>query len=260
MSEISEVRVCIVTGYGINADYELETAFHLAGGEVARVHIRDLIENPNSLLKYHILAFPGGFSFGDHLGSGLVFAAMFKRNLREELESFLTEGKLIIGICNGFQVLVKMGVLPNMRGDWKPEVSLIHNEKGVFENSWVRIKAISTCKCIWTKGIDELEMPIRNGEGRFIAESGQTLDNLERKELIALTYSGPNPNGSQNDVAGISDTTGRILGLMPHPEANIFREQHPTWTRRRQNTTVEGAGLGILRNGVSYARERLCQK
>ena len=258
MTAARVVRTCVVTGYGINADNELRLAFELAGSEAKRVHIRDLIEHPSSLRQFHIVAFPGGFSFGDHLGSGLVFAGLFKRHLRTELESFLEAGKLIIGICNGFQVLVKMGVLPNTAGDWTPQVTLIHNAEGLFEDSWVRV-GFDGGPCVWTTGIEEMDVPIRNGEGRFVADSPAVLDDLEGRGLIAVRYKGRNPNGSQADVAGITDPSGRILGLMPHPEAFLYPENHPTWTRHRSSDgEAFGEGLRIFRNGVDYAREHLC--
>ncbi len=132
-------RACVITGFGINADEELALAFRMAGAEAVRVHVTDLIEEPVLLGSYRILAFPGGFSFGDHLGSGMVFAHLFRRHLKPALEGFARAGGLVIGICNGFQVLVKMGVLPNMAGAWEPEVSLVHNDSGRFEDRWVRV-------------------------------------------------------------------------------------------------------------------------
>lgn len=243
------VKVCVLTGYGINADNELVTAFNKVGAEAEKVHINDFIENPALLRNYSIAGFAGGFSFGDHLGSGLVYAELFKKNLKEELDRFIADGKLIIGICNGFQVLVKMGVLPNLHGDWTQEVSLVHNSSGVFEDSWVNLKFNPDSPCVWTKGLDTMDVPIRHGEGRFITDSPEIMERLKEENLIAIRYSGRNPNGSQEDIAGITDPTGRILGLMPHPEAFIFPENHPKWTRK---TISEGEGLKIFRNGVSF--------
>ena len=248
------VKACIITGHGINADNELVTAFGMAGAEAERVHIQDLMDKPALLSGYQILAFPGGFSFGDHIGSGLVFAHIFKQHLKEELTSFIEAGKPVIGICNGFQVLVKMGVLPNFSGSWTPEVSLIHNDTGVFENSWLKVDFNSKSPCIWTKGIDEMDIPIRHGEGRFYTDDTGLLEKLEEENLVALRYSGRNPNGSINAIAGITDPSGRILGLMPHPEGFINPENHPLWNRKRPE---EGEGLKIFRNGVEYARKNL---
>lgn len=243
------IKACVLTGYGINADNELVSAFSLAGAEAEKVHINDLIENPSLFRRYQIAGFAGGFSFGDHLGSGLVYAELFKKHLKEELEQFVSDGKLIIGICNGFQVLVKMGVLPNLKGDWTQEVSLVHNNSGVFEDSWVNLKFNPQSPCIWTKGLSTMDVPIRHGEGRFITDSPEILNHLKEKNLIAIQYNGRNPNGSQEDIAGITDTTGHILGLMPHPEAFIFPENHPKWTRQ---SVTEGEGLKIFRNGVHF--------
>ncbi len=236
---------CVITGYGINADLELAEAFRRAGSDVDRVHINDLITDPHRLRGYRIIGFPGGFSFGDHLGSGLVFAGLCKRHLKQALEEFIASGGLILGICNGFQVLVKMGVLPNFDGCFSPSVSLIHNSNGTFENSWVRVAETPNSRCVWTAGIGELDLPIRNGEGRFVTASEAVYDRLVTDHLVALTYKNRNPNGSKGDIAGITDRTGRILGLMPHPEAYLYPENHPMW--------IEGDGLALFRNGVAAA-------
>ena len=243
------VKTCIITGFGINSDRDLADAFKMAGSEVELLHINDLIAKPGHLDDFQILGFPGGFSFGDHLGSGLVFAHLFKKHLKESLEKFINDGKLIIGICNGFQVLVKMGVLPNISGSWKPEVTLVHNDSGVFIDDWVKLDVKPESTCSWLKGIESIELPIRHGEGRFITMDNETLDYIRAKNLDVLTYSGWNPNGSTADIAGITDKTGRILGLMPHPEAFIHPENHPQWTRKKID---HGFGLDIIKNGVEY--------
>lgn len=249
-----KAKVCVITGYGINADNELVTAFDEAGAEAKRIQITDLIENPEILSEYQILAFPGGFSFGDHIGSGLVFAHLFKQHLKTALTDFVAQGKLIIGICNGFQVLVKMGVLPNLKGDWTPETTLIHNNHGTFENSWVEVEYNKKSDCVWTKGIETMDIPIRHGEGRFYTSDQAILDKLEAENLVALRYKDRNPNGSVNDIAGITDPTGRILGLMPHPEGFLYPENHPKWNRQE---VPEGEGMKIFRNGVEYAKKNL---
>ena len=250
------VKTAVITGYGINADNELKQAFIMSGSDAVKIHIQDLIDKPELLQDFHILAFPGGFSFGDHLGSGLVFAHLFKKHLKKELDRFIEDGKLIIGICNGFQVLVKMGVLPNFEKDWSCDVSLIHNNTGVFENSWLEISFNSRSGCVWTKNLDVMDVPIRHGEGRFITKSKEVLDKIESENLAAIRYKNRNPNGSENDIAGITDRTGRILGMMPHPEAFIFPENHPRWTRE---VIKEGYGLQIFKNGVNYMKEKLCR-
>ncbi len=243
------VKTCIITGYGINSDRDLANAFKMAGSEVEALHISDLIEKPEQLYNFQILGFPGGFSFGDHLGSGLVFAHLFKKNLRDSLQKFIDGGKLIIGICNGFQVLVKMGVLPNIEGSWKPEVTLVHNEGGRFIDDWVKLTVKPESNSVWLKGIESIELPIRHGEGRFITADDKILNFITENNLDVLKYSGNNPNGSTADIAGISNKTGRILGLMPHPEAFIHPENHPLWSRKK---IERGFGLDIIKNGVDY--------
>lgn len=247
-----EVKAAIITGYGINADNELVLAFQKSGAVAEKVHINDLIQDPAQLHSFHIAGFAGGFSFGDHLGSGLVYAQLFKQNLQTALDRFIADGKLIIGICNGFQVLVKMGVLPNLKGDWTQEVSLIHNQSGVFQDQWVRLAFNPQSPCVWTRGLDEMEAPIRHGEGRFITDNAEIMQTLTDEHLLAVRYVGDNPNGSEDNVAGITDRTGRILGLMPHPEAFIIPQNHPQWTRK---PIAEGFGLRIFKNGVRYIQE-----
>jgi phosphoribosylformylglycinamidine synthase I len=254
------VKTCVITGYGINADMELEQAFSLAGSEAYRVHIQDLINNPQLLQTYNIIAFAGGFSFGDHLGSGKVFATLFKKHLKQDMQKFIDRGGLVLGICNGFQELVKTGMLPNLEGDWQQEVSLIHNNSGRFEDRWVCLQVNKNSPCVWTDGIEELEAPVRHGEGKFVTASDKILQTIIEKQLIVFKYiakSGgvvkypDNPNGSINNIAGICDKSGHILGLMPHPEAFIIPENHPRWTREK----IEyGWGLCIFENGVKFVK------
>lgn len=263
------VKVCVVTGYGINADEELELAFNLCGADASRVHVRDLIEEPRRITDCSIIAFPGGFSFGDHLGSGKVFALLFSRSLKAPMEEFVARGGLALGVCNGFQVLVKMGFLPNLSGAWGQEASLIHNESGKFEDRWVRVSFDPQSPCVWTKGLEPVDMHVRHGEGRFVVKSPDVLSALESRHLAAARYAssdgGPapyplNPNGSLADIAGICDPTGRVFGLMPHPEAYWFPQTHPEWHRRAatgrgwpsMGIRDEG-GLGIFRAGVEAA-------
>lgn len=247
------IRTCVMTGYGINADRELEEAFRRAGSETERVHVSDLLDGTEGLRRFDILAFPGGFSFGDHLGSGKVLAYLVKGRFKAELDRFIAEGKFILGICNGFQTLVKMGILPNLSGTWEQEVSLIHNEAGVFDDRWVRVRYNSNNPSPWLAGLDRMSYPIRHGEGRFITASAGVAAELERQNLVALYYDGSNPNGSESDIAGITDPTGRILGMMPHPEAFLEPCNHPRWTRE---TVPEKAGLALFENAVHAALAR----
>jgi phosphoribosylformylglycinamidine synthase subunit PurQ / glutaminase len=244
------VRVAIVTGYGINADAELAGAFRSAGAEALPVHVQDLLDDPRPYDSCGILAFPGGFSFGDHLGSGLVLAQLLRKGLKPWLTSFVACGGLVIGVCNGFQVLVHMGLLPNLDGDWTPRVSLVHNEAGMFDDSWITMEFDPESPCVWTRGLSTLDAPIRHGEGRFVAESEETLRDLANRHLIAARYRGRNPNGSQADVAGVCDPTGRVFGLMPHAEVFLSKENHPLWTRGEAPDVLGGA---LFENGVRCA-------
>lgn len=253
------VKVCILTGYGINSDYESKYAFELAGADVVdRVHLKDLIEKRNDMENYHILMLPGGFAFGDHLGSGRVMGNKFRFNLRNELNAFIEHEKLIFGVCNGFQILVKMGVLPRIPNYSDQIISLVGNNSGHYEDRWVQLK-VHESPCIWTKNYEEFwDIPVRHGEGKFIVENNQILQDLWEKKLVALTYSPNkypnNPNGSTDGIAGICDPSGRIFGLMPHPECHIMRYHHPQWTRGYHPTET---GLKIFQNGVKFARDNL---
>ncbi len=222
-------RVLVLTGFGINCDMETQHAFELAGAMAVRVHINDLINGKERLSDYHILAFPGGFSFGDDIASGKVLANMIKYNIGEQLQEFISGGKLIIGICNGFQAMVKMGLLPAFNGDYgKQEVTLTFNDSGRFEDRWVHLKLNKRSKCVFTKGIDNIYLPVRHGEGKFMAKTPQVLERLRKNDHIVFQYTDNqgktagypyNPNGSIDNIAGICDETGRIFGMMPHPEA-----------------------------------------
>ena len=260
---MKRIRVCIITGYGINADRELAEAFQCVGGLPQRIHVHELIKEPRQLQRYAVAAFPGGFSFGDHLGSGKVLASLFKKYLKPSLSSFIKDGKLIIGICNGFQTLVKMGILPNLKGDWQQEVSLIHNDSGIFEDRWVKLSFDPLSPCVWTRGIDTLEVPVRHGEGKLITRDTQILEMLLQQHLGVCFYQGPhgnptgypyNPNGSVWDLAGICDPSGQVFGLMPHPEAFLIPEHHPAWTRQKRITSL---GLLLFEQGLRYVKKNL---
>jgi phosphoribosylformylglycinamidine synthase subunit PurQ / glutaminase len=263
---VKRPRACVITGFGINADEELALAFERCGAAARRVHVGDLIESPDRLSEYRILAFPGGFSFGDHLGSGKLFATLVRRSLGEAMTAFVARGGLVIGICNGFQVLVKMGILPDMAGTRTQEVSLIHNDSGRYEDRWVRVRFERTSRCAWTAGLTEMDLPVRHGEGKFVVHSPSVLASMESQGLVALRYAArdvdpaspdvgypDDPNGSAGHVAGICDLTGRVFGLMPHPEAFLHPENHPEWTIRAPG---EALGLRIIANGVRAAADQ----
>ncbi|MGB8216651.1 MAG: phosphoribosylformylglycinamidine synthase I [Candidatus Methanoperedens sp.] len=258
-------KALVLTGYGINCDMELAHAFKLAGAEAERVHLTDLINGTRKLSDFNILALPGGFSFGDDIASGKVLANMIKYNLGGQVREFMNEGKLIIGICNGFQAMVKMGLLPAFDGDYSTQdVTLTFNDSGRFEDRWVHVATNKNSKCIFTKGIESMYLPVRHGEGKFVAKTRQVLTRLEKSNHVVFQYVDKegnlagypyNPNGSVDNIAGICDETGRVFGMMPHPEAFQHRTNHPAWTR--EELPEEGAGIAIFRNAVEYVKENL---
>lgn len=259
-------RALVLTGFGINCDAETEVAFNRAGAKGERVHLNDLIEDPMMLAQYQILAIPGGFSFGDDVASGKILANRLRYKLGGPLKQFIEDRKLVIGICNGFQVMVKMGILPMFSGDFTQEVTLTHNDSNRYEDRWVHLKTNPATRCVWVDGMNRLELPVRHGEGKFIPKDHAVLDRLQMDGQIVLRYAQPdgapargeypvNPNGSADDIAGICDPTGRLFGLMPHPEAFVERTNHPRWSR--ENLPKEGAGLQIFRNAVECAKTNL---
>lgn len=250
-------KALILTGYGINAEKELKWAFDLAGAEGTIVHLEDLIENKKMINDYQILGFPGGFSFGDHIASGKVFANLVKYNLFEEVKNFIAADKLVIGICNGFQVITKLGLVPSFDNSYEPVVSLIDNDSGKFEDRWVYLD-VENDKSPWLKGLKKLYVPVRHGEGKLVARDNDVLERLKKNGQVALRYTTvdgspveypANPNGSVYDIAGITNEKGNVLGLMPHPEAYISKELHPRWT---EGIVDEHTGLDIFKNAVAY--------
>ncbi len=260
------VQVLVLTGFGINCDRETGHAFKRAGATVSPVHLNDIAAVPEMLKKFHILAIPGGFSFGDDIASGKILANRLRHKLGGPIKQFIADGKLVIGICNGFQVMVKMGILPLLDNEFVQEVTLTNNNSGRFENRWITLRGNPDSPCIWTKGIDRLELPVRHGEGKFIPMNNTILKILHENGQIAFQYCTPsgalargefpfNPNGAIDDIAGICDPSGRIFGLMPHPEAFVDRTNHPRWTR--ESLPEEGAGLQVFRNAIEYAQANL---
>ncbi len=257
------VKALVLAGYGINCEAETAHAFARAGAAPTIIHLGDLVESPQYLANHHILAVPGGFSFGDDVASGRVLANRLRYRLGEPLREFVAARKLVIGICNGFQVLVKMGILPLFGQDFVQETTLTHNDSGRFEDRWVRVAVEPTTKCVWLRGIKSMELPVRHGEGKFLVQNEGVLDRLRAGGQIALRYATSdgaahgaypaNPNGSADDIAGICDPSGRIFGLMPHPEAFLEGTNHPRWTR--EGLMAEGEGLAIFKNGVAYTTQ-----
>lgn len=256
------IRVAILYGYGINCQDETEYACRVAGfPEVRKIHLNKFLKGEENLEDFHFLIFPGGFSGGDQLGAG-VFLSLKMEKLKDDIQKFVANGKLILGICNGFQVLVNLGLLPG---------SLTYNDCGNFQNRWLFL-SVSDSSCIFTKGIDFLELPIRHAEGKFWAQS-DVLKRLKHNKQIVVRYAREdkslaegifpfNPNGSLMDIAGITDSSGRVYGLMPHPEAYIDWSNHPSWTRKKERLKREGKvipkygeGLLIFRNAFEYLKK-----
>ncbi len=267
---MSKVKALIITGFGLNCQVETACAFETAGATADQIHLNDLVANKDRLHDYQILAFIGGFSFGDHMGAGTVFSNRVKNQLSDQLQKFVADGKLVIGICNGFQTITRLGLVPATGDLFEQEVALAFNKQEVFRDSWCTLKAEQASPCVWTKGIDMLPLPYRHGEGRFCVKDEAVLKTLEDENLICLRYADPeteevsmefphNPNGSINSIAGICDRTGRIFGLMPHPEAYLSPFNHPHWTDQKINNVLpsEGLGLQLFRNAVKYAEANL---
>ena len=260
-------KALILRTAGTNCDVETGYAFDQAGAASDRVHINRLIENGAMLKKYSILAIPGGFSYGDDIASGKILANEIRYKLRREMNAFIRAGKIIIGICNGFQVLVKSGLLPNTSGKGGGvEASLSLNDTARYEDRWVYLKPAAVngreSRCVWTKGMDSvIYLPVAHAEGKFISKNSNVLNAIEEKGQVVLRYCRAdgsaargfpdNPNGSIEDIAGICDPTGRVFGLMPHPERYITKTQHPFWTR--MPAVARGDGFRIFRNGVEFA-------
>lgn len=259
-------KAIVLLAAGINCDRETEYAFQLAGANAERVHTNDLISGVRDLCEFHILVIPGGFSFGDDIASGKVLANKLKYKLGEKIHQFIEQKKLVIGICNGFQVMVKLGLLPGFNGDYKTQLTtLTYNDSSRFEDRWVYLRINQNSNCVFSQGItDLLYLPVRHGEGKFIPQGNKVLKQVKQNNQIVFQYvdaSGDfgdypvNPNGSVGSIAGICDETGLLFGLMPHPEGYVTRTQHPRWTR--EDLPPEGQGLRIFRNAVNYARENL---
>lgn len=271
---MKKVKVIILRTAGTNCDYETDYAFKLAGAETELVHVNQLLRGEKHLSEYSILAIPGGFSYGDDISAGILLANELKYKLSDQLEKFVADQKLVIGICNGFQVLVKSGLLRGENGrqsrsmfssqhrfsdgNKQQNVTLSMNDSGKFECRWSYLKTEES-PCVFTKGLKKMNyLPVAHAEGKFMADE-ETLNCIEKNCQVVFRYVDQNgkptgypgnPNGSLNDIAGICDRSGRIFGLMPHPERYVARYNHPRWTR--EELLEEGDGLAIFRNAVEY--------
>ncbi|MCP4744787.1 MAG: phosphoribosylformylglycinamidine synthase subunit PurQ [Desulfobacteraceae bacterium] len=271
---MKSINALVLSGYGLNCDYETSYAFELAGARAQRVHINELISGSVSLDDYHIMAFGGGFGWGDDHGAGVLQAVRMKNKIGSKLLSFVENGKLIIGICNGFQCLVNMGLLPAINGDYTERVvAITGNDCATYRNDWVNLTVNEDSPCVFTRGIRQLEVPVRHGEGKFYTDK-ETLNQLMKNQQIVLQYAMPdakpangafpfNPNGSIVDIAGICDPSGRIFGLMPHPEAYNHWTNHPDWTmwkekaKRGQTHFAKNGltpGVQVFQNAVNYLK------
>jgi phosphoribosylformylglycinamidine synthase len=274
---MKKARAIVITGNGTNCEMEAAHACRLGGfDETVIAHISDLLAGEVRLDDFHFLNLTGGFLDGDDLGSAKAQANRFKyarvdelsEHLLDQLLRFIRDGKLILGVCNGFQLMVKMGLLPGFDGNYlRQETTLTFNDCGRFLDLWVHLKVDPAAPAVFTQGIEGgVYLPIRHGEGKFVALSSSTLDRIEQGNLAVFKYSDPdysapamefplNPNGSVNAIAGICDETGRLMGLMPHPEAFIHYTNHPRWTR--EPLPEEGDGLVLFRNAAAYVRNKL---
>ena len=268
------VKALILTGYGLNCDYETEYALKLAGASPIRMHINDVIEDSGKILKdCNILVFGGGFSWADDHGAGVIFASKIKFNIGERINEFIEKGNLVIGICNGFQSLVNLGLLPGFDNNYNERrVALTNNDRGNFIDCWVNLKINPDSNCVFTKGMDSIELPVRHAEGKFFAAE-KDIDRLFSSNQIVMQYADKegkpangawplNPNGSTRDIAGITDPTGRIFGLMPHPEGFNSYMNHPDWAVKKEKLSREGLkqeskeGDGIKKCRQLFQREQ----
>ncbi|MBI3485680.1 phosphoribosylformylglycinamidine synthase subunit PurQ [Candidatus Daviesbacteria bacterium] len=264
---MNKPKVLIFSGFGINSEEETKVGFDLAGGESDIVHINDLINKKFKINDYQILVFPGGFAYGDDTGAGLAYANKVKNHLWSDLEKFIKNKNLVIGICNGFQIIVNLGLLPALNFKYgKREVALLHNKTARYVCRWVDVKVTNNSP--WLKDLDEIPIVISHGEGKFFADE-KTLKEIKQKKLIALNYiKGEicnyqnleyNPTGTLDDIAGITDESGRILGLMPHPERAMFFTQRPDWSLLKEKLKREGKkmplyspAIQIFKNAIDY--------
>jgi len=260
----ADVRALVLTGYGLNCEAETCAALELVGATVVARHVADVLADPDALAGFHLLVFIGGFSFGDHIASGRVFANRLRYRMGDRLLRFVADGGLVLGICNGFQTIVKLGLLPGLDpGRLVQRVSLVTNDRLGYWDAWVRLAVDRESPCVFTRELPPvIELPSRHGEGKLVFEEGPLRQVLEDRRLIPVRYADEagapterwpdNPDGSPGGVAGLCDPSGRVFGLMPHPEAYLYPENHPRWIAQREAGTLpeHGLGLRLIAGGV----------
>jgi len=265
---MEQVKAIVMRAAGINCDLETEHAFRLAGAQADRVHVNRIIETPGILDDYQILVVPGGFSYGDDVAAGKILANQLVHHLADSMRKFVEAGKLVLGICNGFQVLVKAQILPGFaesggaQADWQV-VSITDNDSGKYEDRWVYLESVSQ-RCVFIEPGRRIYLPVAHGEGKVVTRDSGVLEKLESEGHVVFRYVDSegrqggfpvNPNGSTNAIAGLTDATGRVLGLMPHPERFVDRTQHPRWTRMAGQE--EADGMTIFNNAVRFVKQHL---
>ena len=245
-------NVLILRAPGVNCNNETAYAFEQAGAVAEQIHINRLLEQPRLLDQFQVLCFPGGFSYGDDIAAGRILANQIRHHLNGAIADFIAADKLILGICNGFQILIKSGILLADDAAGVP-ATLDWNESGIFHDNWVRLH-VAGDKCVFLQGITSMYLPVAHAEGRFITRDAATFDTLETNGQLVLRYEpADNPNGAEGNVAGVCDVTGRVFGLMPHPERHIVTTQHPHWTRLdNRDPDSRGDGFAVFQNAVGY--------
>ena len=271
----TKVKVLVISGNGTNCERETAYACQLAGADqVDIVPVWDLMAAEVSIAHYNFMCLPGGFLDGDDLGAARAGAARYRyaragssqQRLWDELKEFVDAGKLVIGICNGFQLMVKLGLLPMLDpSQARQTVTLTHNDSGRFEDRWVTLICDPKSPSVFTRGLEKLTLPVRHGEGKLVCGPETPIETLQQRHLVPLRYADPktfeptesypqNPNGSAQAAAALCDPTGRLFGLMPHPECFLHRTHHPRWTRE-PHLPEEGQGLALFRNAVTFLKK-----
>lgn len=254
---MAKPRVLVLRAPGTNCDEETLNAFERVGGTGERIHINRLLESPNLIDEFQIFCVPGGFSYGDDVAAGKILAGQFQSHLGEQMRRFRDDGKLLLGICNGFQVLLKSGLLWS-NPEQTPPATLTWNDNGRYESRWVKLH-VEAGNCVFLRDVEQMYLPVAHAEGKIVFRDSPSLDEFRGSGQIALRYANgagiasgypDNPNGSQESIAGICDPSGRAFGLMPHPERFIDATQHPRWTR--EGLQDEADGVAIFRNAVRF--------